>query len=394
MKKNHVLSLLLTMLLCGSATAQIENEIKNYVDSAEVLMNNGRKLLVTSVKNGNRQKSQEVFQYLSMKGDAQNCSVFSFNEQLVLNVFFKNWEQVLDLMRNYQSGHEEMCYQFAESVQEIIESEFRRDIPDKEVVQQSVRLSIEEQELLDLYFYFLQNGSKDNKYASLKTRFLNKFPFSKYQNFVNNALPDVEMNIDVSCTLGPKFSYPVGDLYNYFFNPVGLSLSTDFGFSHYYVSAYLDFSFAMLKKPLTLTGISGNSHQFIAGDVFKKYDMGLKTGYFIVRNNRLFIAPYASILTGGYMESRLYATQEDTGAEFNVYSCLTPGLGACAEYRLFNYSMKNIPFYSAFLNFSQSGYVGIKLDAGFNAVFKNTANPVGGVFSYATISFVIGYGKL
>jgi len=393
MKKNHVLSLLLTMLLCGSATAQIENEIKNYVDSTGIMMNNGRKLLVASVKDGNRQKSQEVFQYLSMMGDARNCAAFSFNEQLVLNVFFENWEQVLDLMRNYKNGSDELCYRFAESVQETILSELRKNNPGTEVVQQSIRLNKEEQELLDLYFYFLQNGSQDNKYASLKTRFLIKFPFSKYQNFVNNALPAAEINIDVSGTMGPKFSYPVGTLYNYFFNPVGLSLSTDFGFSRYYVSAYLDFSLAMLKKPLTLTGISGNSHQFMAGDVFKKYDMGLKTGYFIVRNNRLFIAPYASILTGGYMESRLYATQAETSTEFNIYNSLTPGLGACAEYKLFNYSMKNIPFYSAFLNFLPSGYVGIKLDAGFNAVFKSAANPAGGVFSYTTVSFVIGYGK-
>lgn len=388
-----MISLLFVFAFNFSTFAQIENEIRNYVDSTEMLMINGRKLLVNLVSEGKFEKSQEVYRYLQMKAEERNCAVFTFNEQLLLSIYFKDWEEVFSLMEKYSSEEIFLCFK-TDPIDKAILSALKTNMPVAEDVSLIVSLEKDEYDLLNILFYYLNYGSADSKYVSLITGFRTKYPHSKYLDFVNNYYPEIKKKEFFSYVLGPGLNYPGGQLYNYFETYPEISISADLSVSRIFISVYMNGSFVRLKKPLTLINASGITHNFVPGDSFQKMDMGVKTGYFLVRNKIIHIAPYASLLAGGYMESLLYRYNSGDNTEFTAYNGLTPGLGACFEMKLFKYNMKNIPFYSyiPFIN-NINGFVGLKLDTGFNTVFKNSTQPVGGVFSYVKMGLSFGFGE-
>ena len=64
MRKILLLSLFLFVSL-NITIAQIENEIRAYVDSTELIVNNGRKLLVQQLDNENYIKVKEIYNFLN-----------------------------------------------------------------------------------------------------------------------------------------------------------------------------------------------------------------------------------------------------------------------------------------------------------------------------------------
>lgn len=50
MKRNLLTSIFLVVFFANSAIAQIENEINAYVDTTEVIIKNGRKLFIKTLK--------------------------------------------------------------------------------------------------------------------------------------------------------------------------------------------------------------------------------------------------------------------------------------------------------------------------------------------------------
>lgn len=60
-------------LLSFQLNAQIEKEIKTYVDSTEILFVNGRKLLLEEIQLFNYPKATEIFNFLEKNADSKNC---------------------------------------------------------------------------------------------------------------------------------------------------------------------------------------------------------------------------------------------------------------------------------------------------------------------------------
>jgi hypothetical protein len=64
------------MFLNSSLFSQIENEITSFVDSTEITINNGRRLLVSKVQAGEKEKVLEIYNYLSQKTIGKSCAAF------------------------------------------------------------------------------------------------------------------------------------------------------------------------------------------------------------------------------------------------------------------------------------------------------------------------------
>ena len=80
MRKILLLSLFLFVSL-NITIAQIENEIRAYVDSTELIVNNGRKLLVQQLDNENYIKVKEIYNFLNNKTINSNYKAFTYNEK-------------------------------------------------------------------------------------------------------------------------------------------------------------------------------------------------------------------------------------------------------------------------------------------------------------------------
>lgn len=391
MKKKHVFAILFVFAFSITAKAQIENEIKNYVDSTEILLNNGRKFLSKSIQDGNLKKSQEVFHYLMMKGEERNCWSFSYKEQLLLNIAFKDVSATLRLIENYSDESVYLCYRNMEPVEDAVYAEFRKNKPRLENLKTSDALEGDDRAILGILFYILENDTQSEQYNVLISDFKKKYPQSKYNKFVKNYLPTPKTKSSISYFLGSKFNFFSGNLSKYFNNSPTVAFSMDFCISKLYISMYMEGANLKILRPVTLTNKTGESHDFEAGDWFNKMDIGFKTGYYLIRNKHIHIAPYATLLAGGFMESTLYTTESDSNKEFSIYDSFTPGLGVNFEYKLGGYKSKTAAPYM--YGFENLGYFSLKLDAGFVTIPGFKYLPAKGDAAYITLGLVWGIGE-
>jgi len=392
MKKKLVFAILFVFAFSISATAQIENEIKNYVDSTEIIINNGRKFLAQTIKNGDLKKSQEVFHYLMMKGEERNCWSFSYKEQLLLNVVFKDASSLLSLMQNYNDDGVFLCYRNLEPIEDALYSELRRNKPVIENLTDSKKLDSVDIEILKILVHILENGSKNDVYDGLIRDFKKTYPQSKYSNFVKKYLPAPTFKASVSYSLGPKFDVLTGNYGKYFHNPVNLSFGMDFCISKVYVSIYIEGSDMKLIKPITLNHTNGDSYNFTNGDIFTRMDIGLKTGYYVVRNKNLHIAPYVTLLAGSFLNSNLYSEYDEDNSEYDFYDGFTQSIGVHFEYKLGDIQMKSYnPYFNQFDVLKS--YWSLKFDIGYTSIPKFNNLLAKGNFSYASIGLVWGLGN-
>jgi len=74
------------ILTCFITFAQIDNQIINYVDSTEVIIDNGRNVIWQSLKIADYQKANQAFTYISLKTSNLNCNAPDFDNLFVINL--------------------------------------------------------------------------------------------------------------------------------------------------------------------------------------------------------------------------------------------------------------------------------------------------------------------
>jgi len=393
MKTKILIGLIFVFAFSITASAQIENEIKNYVDSTEILINNGRKLLSKSIQDGNLQKSKEVFHFLMMKGEERNCWSFSFKEQILLQAAYSDWNALLKLVGNYSDEvNNFMCYRNLESIDDALYAELRKNAPTVDSISTNATFKQEDVAVLKILSHILQNGSQNGEYDALVISFKKKYPESKYTNFVKKYLPAPKIKASIAYSFGPKFSSLSGNLKNYFTNPTSFGVSMDFCVSKVYISMYMEGNAQMkLLQPIKLTKKGGESYSFDIGDKFSRLDVGFKTGYYLIRNKHFHLAPYVTLLAGGFLESNLYEYENETNKEFSVYDSFTPGLGVNFEYKLGGYKNKTNATYM--YGIENLGYFSLKMDAGFVTIPSFKYLLAKGDMSYVSLGLVWGIGE-
>jgi len=391
MKKRYFFTLLFFVFLNITAKAQIENEIKNYVDSTEILINNGRKFLAKTIQSGDLQKSQEVFHFLMMEGEERNCWSFSFKEQLLLNVVFKDASSLLSLMQNNNENGVQLCYRNMEPIEDVLYSELRKNKPTVEHIKSTENLKDDDVDVLKILFYFIENGAKNDVYDRLIRDFKKKYPQSKYTNFVKGYLPAPTFKASISYSLGSKYDVLTGNYAKYFHNPISLSFGMDFCVSKVYVSLYVEGSDMKLIKPIVLSQTNGDTNNFNDEDIFTRMDIGLKTGYCIVRNKNLLIAPYAALLAGSFLNSDLYSEYDINHSEYDFYDGFMPSVGVHFEYKLGDIQLKS---YNPYINQFDvlKSYWSLKFDLGYTSLPKFNNSLAAGNLIYASVGLVYGLG--
>jgi hypothetical protein len=81
-EKNKGLLITLGALTPLIVEAQIEDEIKAYVDTTEQIVVNGRKLMIKSVQENDFEKIADIYDYLVRTKSTNNCDIFSYAEDV------------------------------------------------------------------------------------------------------------------------------------------------------------------------------------------------------------------------------------------------------------------------------------------------------------------------
>ncbi|HAZ04979.1 MAG: hypothetical protein A2W95_13450 [Bacteroidetes bacterium GWA2_40_14] len=375
------------ILATFSLSAQIENEIRSYVDSSEIIIRNGRRYLEKNLMDRNFSKATEVYNFLADKTENKIYLAFSYDEDLGLNLLLKNFSDLSNKAINYSQYFPKYTHNPEINLYPAIQEQLVKQ--EKEVSSAIAQsgLSDEDKDMLYIFLYLVVADKADDMYYSQMKEFHKKYPQTKYFDFINNYLPRVRARVSSAYGFGVSGVFPTGKLGEGFKSNVNFNLCWDFNIGKVYSSLYMQAGALKVKTPFSVN----NSVQTITFDEdenFTYLDAGVLVGYFAVRNEHIHVAPFGAIM-GTSLTSNMYDNPDDEKYELDIISSFTAGLGLKTEIKLFDYEMHN--FYGN--GYGQKSYVSLKFEGGYNVIAKTEFDEFDGDVAYVRATLMWGFGS-
>jgi len=379
MKTSKKMLIIGLFFLSFQLNAQIEKEIKTYVDSMEILLTNGRKLLLEEVQLFNYPKATEIFNFLEKNADSKNCNAFNYTEKLYISMLISNWDYFFDEVIIIKNERNSYCYLFRDNVERDLYNEVIKNSDRIESQVQKGEFSPEQKDLFDIYFRVLKNNGKDEQYDQQIKNFKKIYPQSQYKDFVINYLPAPSIKAAVTFSFGAAGFFPQRNLgRNFDVNPGGL-MSIDFNVNKLYFSLFMDGGAAKLKTPFRAEKDS-YPYSFYKGDKFSNFNGGLEGGYFVYRGEKVHFLPFLTI-GGGNLKSNLFEDNDKEKLEYDIYNSFIYGAGLNTEFKIINVN-----------DGLSMGYLSLKFDVGYNIIAHYNYAPFKGNMLYAKLSLNLGLG--
>lgn len=395
MKTKLLFILLFVVLSLTPIHAQLANEIKSYVDSTELLLNNGRRLIVQSIVDQDLLKAQKVFHLLQDEANKKQCEAFSYKEKLHLYALLGDWTGWFEQALRYKEFNKRsICYSFQEDLAPRLETLLVRELESLNSDEEFDKLNDEQQELLDIYFYLLSTGGTDDIYDKKYRAYKKKYSERVYTDFLKHYLPVPATKTTLSLAMGPAFTAFTGNLAEVVSPAAQIYMAYDLSIGRIYSNLYMTGGVASLLQPISFINEETNVRtDFNVGSKFTTMSVGISAGYSIINNKRWQIAPYASI--GGYaIQYSKYEGYSDYPTDiYSIIDSFSWGLGLHTEFRFVSF---NLPRYNLF--FESTGpqfktYLSMKLDMGYDFITDKSVPFSSGNAAYMRLGLVWGFGK-
>lgn len=381
MKKAIVLSIFLFVSI-NFAIAQIENEIRTFVDSTELVVNNGRKFLVQKINTENYAKTKEIYDFLNSKTSNSNYKAFTYTEKLLITALIRDWGTILNLFKNYDAEKNYYTYPNAFSFQTILYENLEKKSDSLMIILNNSTLNQEDKGIIEIYLHLLKVRNIDEEYNKKLSNYLHLYKNSDYENFLKYYLPGVRLKNAFAFSIGPGIILPSGKLKSDFYSKALINMSLDVNIDKIYSSLFIEGG-GIYSKNAFKVKVKEDTLNFYKDDNFSYFNVGLKAGYLLIRNKRFHFSPYLSI-SNFLTESTLYLNEKE-GDEFEVVNSFCYGFGFSSEIKLYEFKYSN--YYGPSMNY----YLSVKLDGGYTIIAKHKNNYSGNV-SFINLSFVWGFG--
>lgn len=381
--RNILLFLLAIVTL--QLNAQIENEIKQFVDSFEIIRNNGRKLLVKSLVNEDVNKANEVYSYIISFTPDGSFLAFSFTEDLFLNLVFGNYSVVLDKALNYKDIYRKYRAEQDEVLMNNCSNLIAKNANKIEESIDDGNFSAEEKALLNVIYLLFKSNQVDENYSLKIKSFKRDYSRSVYNSFVLGYLPGPKVHGAMSFGMGASYLVPTGQLSKSFNPSPGFNMVYDINIGKVYTSLYMQGGSFKLQTPFMAYN-DIDTINFESGDSFSYFEGGVLVGYFLKRTEKFHLAPFIG-LGGGSLQSNIYEDPEYNDYEVGLFNSFILGIGLHTEFKFHEYEMYNM------YGYSQKGYFSFKLDAGYNLITNPAFNEFSGNIAYLRAGIIWGYGK-
>ncbi len=379
------LSILFTLTACLNMQmqAQIENEISTYVDSTEIIMNNGRKLMARAVQDKDYDKIGEIYIYLESLAGKLDMHAFNYTEELYIQTISRNWNVWLDRAKQYDSFLFKDTYPNQFELARILYAKILDEMDKLEESLAVAELNTNDKELIALYLHLLVQKQPDEEYSrslkELKKVYTAEDPLYP---FLTSYLPGPKFYGAWNFHIGGGGVFPTGNLADRF-NPGGsVYMGMDFNIQKVYASLYMNGGFPSLKEAVVLNTEQG-LEAFDKNEQFSYFEAGVLGGYFLLRGPRFQVAPYASF-AGYSIESMRYSTVDEE-LDVRVSGGVAMGPGVHTEVLLWKFSdMKTY--------YNQPGYLSVKVDAGYTFLTGAETDAYSGNMAYVRAALVLGIG--
>ncbi|MFO7657580.1 MAG: hypothetical protein R6W78_10970 [Bacteroidales bacterium] len=384
--KRNLIVILIAIILPLSAFSQIGDEIASYVDSTEILVHKGRKLILKELTDSNLIKTKEIYDYLTKETKEEPYSAFYYLEDLYINMLVGDWETVNNLMLEHEKYKNKIVYP---NSQEIASKLYELTLSNKQAILSSCNMSqIDEQAkmLIAGLLKYIEKESSDKEYNEILIAYKKKYDNQNYESFVKGFMPKKIIKASWNFSFGTGMVFTTDDLATNFSNNASYNMGMDFNIHKVFTSLYLHGTSLKLQEPFVATS-DIDTLNFELNEKFTYLDAGLKVGYFIVRSNRFHLAPYASI-SGSFLESTKYDDSDDNDLEYEIFNSFTYGIGLHTEVKIYDFERKNM-YYGGTTN----GYFSIKFETGYNKILKFKDTYAIGDTPYLICALVLGFGQ-
>ncbi len=355
--KNVLLNLtLVLMLIPVLSQAQIENEIRNYTDSTEFYLENGRQLLMRSLADDDIQKTLEIQGFLEDITRSTLVSAFSYGEELCLAILTNRWEEAEAIVAAYEDIRKPDFY----SDYHIINFLYKKVKDDSSVLLaqcDNSDIDSEAKAILKLLIYYVRENKTNDEYYNRLNSIYEKYSPLKYKAFLENFLPRREQYMSMGIALGGGMTFPNGDFGNHYKDDGSFYCSWDGKIRHAYFSLTLRTGSLKLLEPFEIE--SPFEYEFIEGYRFSFINVGVRSGYLMIRNKYFHLAPYVDLSYTCLKSKEFYDTSE--GREYKDVNAFTFGPGIHAEIKLFEFSDDS---YNN--DYPEVHAVGLKIEGGYN----------------------------
>jgi len=381
------LSVFLLFTALNTVNAQIENEIISFVDSTELLVNNGRRMLLQHVQSKDYHRAAEIHSFLNLRANAKNCAVFYYNEELYISILTNNWNDFFTKAENFSEVIRiPFCILINDRILDnTLYWEVRNEVAHHLKNAQNANLTSEDKDLMELYLHII--GYQKNEIYDRKLKnFKKKYPQSRYSDFVNNYLPSPSFRFGMTFGFGAAQIFPTGNLSNYFMPSTAGNISVDFYFNNFLIGGLFNAGSMNFKKPL-LSQSTGYDHDFQKNDRLSYIDGGFLLGYTSLRSNRLQLTPFV-LLGGTSLKSNFYRETADKNLEFKILDSFIFGTGLRTEINILNFSIRD-----AMTNTQLPSSINLRLDVGYNIPVKYNFAPAKGNVLYTRMALVWWFGR-
>lgn len=386
-KKITILCLIL--LASIQADAQIENEIRSYVDSTEIIVNNGKRLLLDEIRLFNYGKVAEIYSLLNKKTEPNKCTAFTYNEHLFIALFTSDWNTFLNKAEGIKTDRNFLCYQNSQSIQRELYEEFMKynDVLLRKM--QTADLNQEDADLFDLYFETMTNGRENKSIYEAKLKsFKKKYPTSRYDDFLKIYLPSPELHISMAFSFGVATAFPQGNLKeNFSLGAVGPSMDMTFDREKWYFGLSVYSSYMKSQSDFSATSDKNELYEFHQGDKFDFTQVGFRGGYYLLKTKHFGLAPYLE-LGNASLRSDIYTDAQDNNKEMNMFSSFYLGPGFHSELKLFSFKGSNPNNWNA----NPPSYLSLRLDAGYSIITNQKHDILKGNVFYTTLKLAWAIG--
>lgn len=387
-------SLLLLFFVSMSVFAQIEEEIRNYKDTNNILIKNGRSMILDHVLNKNYDKVAEVYDFLNKLTLSGHYSAFNYSENLFINLLIGDWKAATYRMKNYSFYIKQSVYPYSidKEFSYILISNVKNE---RESLLSEIAvadLDTESKTVLQLLVKFFSiKKSDEDIHAQLrefnKTYNQNKENPSVYNDFIDNYLPKPMPEGHLAFSAGSGVIVGA-EKFGKQFNPAAcFNFSLDFRYEKFFGSLYGVGTNYRLKDSLLLLNHNGlvlNNDEKLAF-----FNGGFKGGYILLDSKFVKIAPYASI-SGSSLQTDWYKDKDD-GDEFKLFNSFTYGVGLHTSIKIKEFKQQNNYGYY-YGGYPMKSFVALKLDAAYNNLVKSKVAEVKGNTAIFTVALVWGMG--
>jgi len=374
---------LIFIFFIGYAQVDLKKEIIAFSDTTELIIRNGRKLIVEKTVSGDHAGAIQTLNYLKNNMDERYVILYPY-EEILVSLANRSFELFLYNVRNFNSLMQDktksvQMEQISDEIHIYLSKEM--DFITEELG--NSELAVTDKTLLNLFIRYYHNENKAVLNKDIKD-YQKKYPQTEYTDFLNEMKSSTttgRMNFCIG--YGNEFLY--GNISEYFNNHFQMmNMEFDGFINQWYFSLFMEGS---VGKLTSTTDIPVRKKELIhkEGESVSSLKYGLKMGRTIFSNRTFNLYPYISI--GGYemnSQSPEFEPKDTYNPKNNLSASFFTGIGTSCDIMIKTWGAKKV--------YDPTSYLFIRPGIGYDFFLTNKEISKGSDL-YLSVSLGIGFGS-